>query len=146
MVELLRPIQARHAELAADPTALGELLTKGADRARAVAEVTLARAQDGRRPALTGEHATRRAQSSSAALRAARDASAPGSTRPPGRWCSRAQADGERVAAGQLQEVAADLVVVEVEADLAGRSPVLRQVVAISGPATLADSVATTRP
>ena len=45
VIELLRPIQARHAELAADPTALGELLAKGADRARAVAEVTLARAQ-----------------------------------------------------------------------------------------------------
>ncbi len=45
VVELLRPIQARHAELVADPTALTELLAKGADRARAVAEVTLARAQ-----------------------------------------------------------------------------------------------------
>jgi tryptophanyl-tRNA synthetase len=45
VIELLRPIQARHAELAADPTALAELLGKGADRARAVAEVTLARAQ-----------------------------------------------------------------------------------------------------
>jgi tryptophanyl-tRNA synthetase len=45
VIELLQPIQARQAELAADPTALGELLTKGADRARAVAEVTLARAQ-----------------------------------------------------------------------------------------------------
>ena len=45
VVELLRPIQARHAELVADPTALNELLAKGADRARAIAEVTLARAQ-----------------------------------------------------------------------------------------------------
>jgi tryptophanyl-tRNA synthetase len=44
VIELLRPIQERHAELSADPTALGELLGKGADRARAVAEVTLARA------------------------------------------------------------------------------------------------------
>jgi tryptophanyl-tRNA synthetase len=45
VIELLRPIQERHAALSADPTALGELLAKGADRARAVAEVTLARAQ-----------------------------------------------------------------------------------------------------
>ena len=45
VIELLRPIQVRHAELTADPTALAELLAKGADRARAVAEVTLARAQ-----------------------------------------------------------------------------------------------------
>jgi tryptophanyl-tRNA synthetase len=45
VIELLRPIQERHAELAADPTALTELLGKGADRARAVAEVTVARAQ-----------------------------------------------------------------------------------------------------
>ena len=45
VVELLRPIQERQAELAGDPTALSELLAKGADRARATAEVTLARAQ-----------------------------------------------------------------------------------------------------
>ncbi|MFL6206429.1 MAG: tryptophan--tRNA ligase [Acidimicrobiales bacterium] len=45
VIELLRPIQERHAELSADPMALGELLAKGADRAHAVAEVTLARAQ-----------------------------------------------------------------------------------------------------
>jgi tryptophanyl-tRNA synthetase len=45
VVELLRPIQTRFAELSADPTAVAELLAKGADRARAVAEVTLARAQ-----------------------------------------------------------------------------------------------------
>ena len=45
VIELLQPIQARQAELATDPTAVAELLTKGADRARAVAEVTLARAQ-----------------------------------------------------------------------------------------------------
>jgi len=45
VVELLRPIQHRMAELSADPTAVTELLGKGADRAKAVAEVTLARAQ-----------------------------------------------------------------------------------------------------
>ena len=45
VIELLRPIQERHAELLADPTALAELLAKGADRAQAVAETTLARAQ-----------------------------------------------------------------------------------------------------
>jgi tryptophanyl-tRNA synthetase len=44
VIELLRPIQARQRELLADPTALAELLAKGADRARATAEVTLARA------------------------------------------------------------------------------------------------------
>jgi tryptophanyl-tRNA synthetase len=45
VIELLRPIQERQAELLADPTALTELLAKGADRAHAVAETTLARAQ-----------------------------------------------------------------------------------------------------
>jgi tryptophanyl-tRNA synthetase len=45
VIELLRPIQARYAELTADPTALAELLTKGADRARETASATLARAQ-----------------------------------------------------------------------------------------------------
>jgi tryptophanyl-tRNA synthetase len=45
LIELLRPIQARYAELLADPTAVTELLAKGADRARVTAEVTLARAQ-----------------------------------------------------------------------------------------------------
>jgi tryptophanyl-tRNA synthetase len=45
VIELLHPIQERHAELLADPTALTELLAKGADRAQAVAETTLARAQ-----------------------------------------------------------------------------------------------------
>jgi tryptophanyl-tRNA synthetase len=45
IVELLRPVQARHAELLADPGALSELLAKGADRARGMASVTLERAQ-----------------------------------------------------------------------------------------------------
>jgi tryptophanyl-tRNA synthetase len=45
VIELLRPIQARHAELLADPTGLTELLGKGADRARAIAGPTLERAQ-----------------------------------------------------------------------------------------------------
>jgi tryptophanyl-tRNA synthetase len=45
VVELLRPVQARHAELSADPAALTELLAKGADRARVTAAVTLERAQ-----------------------------------------------------------------------------------------------------
>ena len=38
-------MQERHAELSADPTALRELLAKGADRARATAGATLERAQ-----------------------------------------------------------------------------------------------------
>ncbi|MEQ1786493.1 MAG: tryptophan--tRNA ligase, partial [Acidimicrobiales bacterium] len=45
VIELLRPLQARYAELQADPTALAELLGKGADRARVTARATLERAQ-----------------------------------------------------------------------------------------------------
>ncbi len=43
--ELLRPIQARYAELAADPAGTADLLAKGADKARAVAAPTLERAR-----------------------------------------------------------------------------------------------------
>jgi tryptophanyl-tRNA synthetase len=46
VVELLRPIQARYTELMADPGELAALLAKGADKARAVASKTLARAYD----------------------------------------------------------------------------------------------------
>jgi tryptophanyl-tRNA synthetase len=45
VIALLEPIQARYAELLADATALAELLTKGADRARVTAGATLDRAQ-----------------------------------------------------------------------------------------------------
>ena len=45
VVELLRPVQANYRELTADPAALHVLLGQGADRARSVASVTLARAQ-----------------------------------------------------------------------------------------------------
>lgn len=45
VIELLRPVQERHAELSADPAALGELLAKGAVRARTTASATLERAQ-----------------------------------------------------------------------------------------------------
>ena len=45
VVELLRPIQARYAELMADPAELQSLLRKGADKAREVAAATLTRAQ-----------------------------------------------------------------------------------------------------
>ncbi len=45
VVELLRPVQANYRELTADPAALRLLLGQGADRARSVASVTLARAQ-----------------------------------------------------------------------------------------------------
>ncbi|MBI4884557.1 MAG: tryptophan--tRNA ligase [Actinobacteria bacterium] len=45
VVELLRPIQARYHELMGDRGELQALLRKGADKARAVASVTLARAQ-----------------------------------------------------------------------------------------------------
>jgi tryptophanyl-tRNA synthetase len=46
VVELLRPIQQRHAELAADRGEVARLLAVGADRARDVAAPTLARAKD----------------------------------------------------------------------------------------------------
>ena len=45
VVELLRPVQQRYHELMADPGELQSLLRKGADKARAVASVTLARVQ-----------------------------------------------------------------------------------------------------
>ncbi|MBW3663093.1 MAG: tryptophan--tRNA ligase [Actinobacteria bacterium] len=46
VVEFVRPVQERYHELAADPGAVSELLAKGADKAAAVASVTLARAKD----------------------------------------------------------------------------------------------------
>jgi tryptophanyl-tRNA synthetase len=46
VVEALRPVQARYAELAADPAETARLLALGADKARAVAEVTYRRASD----------------------------------------------------------------------------------------------------
>jgi tryptophanyl-tRNA synthetase len=45
VVEMLRPIQTRYAELMADPAELQSLLRKGAGKARTVAAATLARAQ-----------------------------------------------------------------------------------------------------
>ena len=44
VVELLRPVQQRYADLAADPGATREILRAGADKARAVASATLDRA------------------------------------------------------------------------------------------------------
>jgi tryptophanyl-tRNA synthetase len=46
VVELLRPIQERHAELAADRGEVARLLAVGAERARAIAAPTLAQAKD----------------------------------------------------------------------------------------------------
>jgi len=46
VVELLRPIQARFAELADDPAETARLLRLGAEKARAVAEPVLARARE----------------------------------------------------------------------------------------------------
>ncbi len=46
VIELLTPIQERYRELAGDPGELAALLRKGADKARAVASVTLRRAYD----------------------------------------------------------------------------------------------------
>ena len=45
VVELLRPIQTRYAELAADPGGTAAILAKGAEKAQAVAGPTLARAE-----------------------------------------------------------------------------------------------------
>ena len=45
VVELLRPIQTRFAELKADPAETSRLLRIGADKARAIAAVTLDRAR-----------------------------------------------------------------------------------------------------
>ena len=45
VVELLRPIQTRFAELEADPAETSRLLQIGADKARAIASVTLERAR-----------------------------------------------------------------------------------------------------
>ena len=46
VVEMLRPVQARFAELAADPGETARILALGADKARKTASVTLARARD----------------------------------------------------------------------------------------------------
>ena len=45
VVSLLKPIQARYAELAADPAGTADLLAKGADKAQSVAGPTLDRAK-----------------------------------------------------------------------------------------------------
>jgi tryptophanyl-tRNA synthetase len=46
LVELLRPIQKRRAELSADPGAVTALLAQGAEKAGAIASVTYRRAAD----------------------------------------------------------------------------------------------------
>jgi tryptophanyl-tRNA synthetase len=46
LVELLRPVQQRYGELAADPGVVEKVLAQGADKAHAVASVTLRRARD----------------------------------------------------------------------------------------------------
>jgi tryptophanyl-tRNA synthetase len=46
VVELLRPIQARYAELAADPAGLDLLLAEGAGKAHAIAAATMTRARE----------------------------------------------------------------------------------------------------
>jgi len=46
VVSLLAPVQARYAELVADPDATAALLHAGADKARAVASATIARVHD----------------------------------------------------------------------------------------------------
>ncbi len=46
LVELLRPVRQRRAELAADPGSVSSLLATGADKARRVASATYGRASD----------------------------------------------------------------------------------------------------
>jgi tryptophanyl-tRNA synthetase len=46
VVETLRPIRERYAELSADPAEVGRVLTAGAEKAQAVASATLARAKE----------------------------------------------------------------------------------------------------
>ena len=46
VVELLRPVQARYRELESDPASLDAILAQGADKARAIASVTLAKARE----------------------------------------------------------------------------------------------------
>ena len=46
VVELLRPVQERYAELSGDEATLAAILEQGADRAQAIASKTLARAHD----------------------------------------------------------------------------------------------------
>ncbi len=46
VIELLRPTRERHAELSRDPAEVARVLRAGADRARAIAAPTLARAKD----------------------------------------------------------------------------------------------------
>jgi tryptophanyl-tRNA synthetase len=46
VIEMLRPTQARYAELADDPGEVARILAEGAERARAVAAPTLARAKE----------------------------------------------------------------------------------------------------
>lgn len=45
VIERLRPVQARYAQLADDPGEVARLLTDGADRARAISSPTLERAK-----------------------------------------------------------------------------------------------------
>jgi tryptophanyl-tRNA synthetase len=46
LVELLRPVRERRAELAADPGTVSAILAAGADKARAIASVTYRRSAD----------------------------------------------------------------------------------------------------
>jgi tryptophanyl-tRNA synthetase len=46
VVEVLRPIQARYAELSADPAAVADILAKGAAKAQSIAAPVLARARE----------------------------------------------------------------------------------------------------
>jgi tryptophanyl-tRNA synthetase len=46
VIELLRPVQKRYAELAADPGATAKILALGADKARQTAAATMVRVRD----------------------------------------------------------------------------------------------------
>ncbi len=140
-VRPVRPAQGRHRRgrrraAPPDPGALRrarrptrprsrELLAKGADRAPAVAEVTLARAQHRRSGSAGYRHRRSSVVVGGLEERSAAIGGLGGSTRSRRAVVLPGPGDGERVAAGQLEEVAADLVVLEVEAHPAGEAALL---------------------
>ena len=122
VVELLRPIQARYAELAADPAGTAALLDQGRGQGPSVAGPTLARAQAAiglLAPSLMG------CQSSSASLRASASSGATVHWSG-GRWCSRAQASVSGSLPAMPSRSPPSSRVLQVEADPPGEAPGLR--------------------
>ena len=113
VVELLRPVQARYAELMADHHELRSRLDLGAKQRSRHRRVPPSAGPSG--PSASGE-AGGAGQSSSASLRAV--ATWAGSVQSAGgRWCSRAQATVSGSLPARAEEVAAQAVVLEVQPD-----------------------------